>query len=57
MTAMVMSHTHTKGRGQRSLGSKLEWKPMDGQTDGRRQNDQRAPVTGTQWTILLLCAI
>ena len=27
--AIVMSHIHAKGQGQRSVSSKIEWKQMD----------------------------
>ena len=33
-----MTHTHAKGQGQKSLGSKVEWKQSDGQTtDGQTE--------------------
>ena len=30
---MIMTHTHAKRQGQRLLGSNIEWKQTDGQTE------------------------
>jgi len=50
---MVITHTHAKSQGQRSVDSK-EWKQMDGRTDGGDCITSHANAVGNYIICLLL---